>query len=66
MVVADEKLNEPQAAYVLQGTLKGLAHLHTRRILHLDVKAANILLTESGIVKLGKSTPNNFLVDLSS
>jgi len=32
--------------------LLGLQYMHGMNILHLDVKAANILLTEDGIVKL--------------
>jgi len=52
MVNAKENLDEDQVCYVLQGTLKGLMHLHQRKILHLDIKAANILLTDDGIVKL--------------
>eukprot|EP01127_Copromyxa_protea_P010928 TRINITY_DN2712_c0_g7_i4.p2 TRINITY_DN2712_c0_g7~~TRINITY_DN2712_c0_g7_i4.p2 ORF type:complete len:476 (+),score=85.66 TRINITY_DN2712_c0_g7_i4:2635-4062(+) len=47
-----DNLSEGQCRYVVQGTLKGLAYMHTLGILHLDVKAANILLTEDGIVKL--------------
>eukprot|EP01121_Diplochlamys_sp_Union-15-3_P022636 TRINITY_DN9709_c0_g1_i2.p1 TRINITY_DN9709_c0_g1~~TRINITY_DN9709_c0_g1_i2.p1 ORF type:complete len:232 (-),score=27.85 TRINITY_DN9709_c0_g1_i2:30-725(-) len=47
-----ETLSEKQASYVLQNTLKGLQYLHTMSILHLDVKSANILLNESGLVKL--------------
>lgn len=47
MKMADECLTEPQIAYVLQCTLKGLCHLHQRGILHLDIKAANSMLFES-------------------
>jgi len=52
MKLCMETLNESQVAYVASETLKGLAYLHGRNILHLDVKAANILATESGAVKL--------------
>lgn len=31
----------------------GLKHVHDRKILHRDLKAQNIFLTKSGIVKLG-------------
>lgn len=32
--------------------LQGLMYMHQMAILHLDVKAANILLTEEGVIKL--------------
>eukprot|EP01121_Diplochlamys_sp_Union-15-3_P003525 TRINITY_DN1342_c0_g1_i4.p1 TRINITY_DN1342_c0_g1~~TRINITY_DN1342_c0_g1_i4.p1 ORF type:complete len:424 (-),score=90.73 TRINITY_DN1342_c0_g1_i4:37-1200(-) len=47
-----QTLTEPQTAYVVLNTLKGLQYLHSMNIFHLDVKSANILLTESGLVKL--------------
>jgi len=50
--IAQTTLTEPQARYCLQSTTKGLVHLHSRNILHLDIKSANILMTEDGVVKL--------------
>lgn len=35
------------------GIVDGLAYLHARNVIHCDLKAANILTTKSGIVKLG-------------
>lgn len=46
-------LNENEIGYVLTGALKGLDYLHGMKITHRDVKAANILLTEDGHVKIG-------------
>lgn len=40
------------AAIIALGTAKALAHIHTHRILHRDVKPANLFLTSGGIVKL--------------
>jgi len=50
--VTNQLLNELQCQYVVFHTLKGLAYMHSVNILHMDIKAANILLTETGIVKL--------------
>lgn len=46
------KLPETAVAYITKQTLMGLAYLHSQRIIHRDIKAANILLTNTGNVKL--------------
>jgi serine/threonine protein kinase len=48
-----EPLEEPQVAEVCANVVRGLAYLHVQNIIHLDVKAGNIMLTEDGQVKLG-------------
>jgi serine/threonine protein kinase len=46
-------LAEDQIAIVLYDLLKGLQLIHTRhRIVHRDIKAANILLTADGLIKI--------------
>lgn len=44
--------NEDHLAIVLRETLKGLEFLHAGNRMHRDVKAANILLSAEGNVKL--------------
>ena len=45
-------LNESEIKAVCSAVLFGLDHLHSRGVVHRDVKAANILLTRDGHVKL--------------
>jgi len=52
MKITLETLDEEQIAQICIETLRGLAYLHEMKIIHCDVKAANILLTNNGQVKL--------------
>jgi len=46
------KLPEKLCAVYIQQCLQGLEYLHSKGVVHRDIKGANILLTKSGQVKL--------------
>ena len=45
-------LPEPAIAYVLREALNALVYLHSEHRIHRDVKAANVLLSAEGMVKV--------------
>lgn len=53
MLELDKSLNEAQIKFVVCEMLEALVYLHeTCYIIHRDIKAGNILLTETGQIKL--------------
>ncbi|KAJ3411793.1 putative protein serine/threonine kinase [Chytridiales sp. JEL 0842] len=51
-LIGSSPLNEALVAIIMRGVLSGLEYIHSMGKIHRDIKAANILLTEKGEVKL--------------
>eukprot|EP01127_Copromyxa_protea_P006241 TRINITY_DN1605_c1_g1_i2.p1 TRINITY_DN1605_c1_g1~~TRINITY_DN1605_c1_g1_i2.p1 ORF type:complete len:500 (-),score=153.05 TRINITY_DN1605_c1_g1_i2:694-2193(-) len=52
MELTDCVLGEPSAAWLLRSTLLGLSYLHSKGVVHRDVKAGNILVNSNGDAKV--------------
>uniref|UniRef100_A0A8C5U2L7 non-specific serine/threonine protein kinase n=1 Tax=Malurus cyaneus samueli TaxID=2593467 RepID=A0A8C5U2L7_9PASS len=48
----DRGLTEPQIRVICRQMLEALHYLHSKRIIHRDLKAGNVLLTQDGDIKL--------------
>ncbi|CAL9187438.1 unnamed protein product [Musa hybrid cultivar] len=46
------KFTEPQVKCYMQQLLEGLAHCHSRGVLHRDIKGSNLLIDNNGILKI--------------
>ena len=46
------KLSEPIVGYIVRELINALSYLHMNHIMHRDIKAANILLTADGQIKI--------------
>jgi serine/threonine protein kinase len=53
-VVTCNMMMEGQIAAVCQEVLRGLHHLHSKGVIHRDIKSDNILLSMKGDIKLSK------------
>ncbi|XP_040200470.1 serine/threonine-protein kinase 10 [Rana temporaria] len=52
MLELDRGLTEPQIQAICKQMLEALSYLHSMKIIHRDLKAGNVLLTQDGDIKL--------------
>lgn len=52
MLDLEKPLTEPQIRYICREICEGLRFLHSRKVIHRDLKAGNVLLTLDGDVKI--------------
>lgn len=53
-VVTNNMMMEGQIAAVCKEVLEGLQHLHSKGVIHRDIKSDNVLLSLQGDIKLSK------------
>jgi p21-activated kinase 1 len=58
-VVTFNIMTEGQIASVCRETLRGLQHLHSKGVIHRDIKSDNILLSMEGNIKLSTCLPSS-------
>lgn len=47
-----QHMTEPQIAYILRQIVEGVKHMHGLNIIHMDIRAANVLIGPEGQVKI--------------
>lgn len=52
MSIMGKPFDEVQIASILEFVLKGICYLHKNKMIHRDIKAANILIDIAGSVKI--------------
>ena len=53
MLSMDRTFSEVEVATIMEMVLQGLILIHSKQLMHRDIKGANILLSEDGYAKLG-------------
>lgn len=61
-----EKLSEPVMRYYTHQILSGLQFLHTRHVVHRDIKGENILIDGHGVAKLADFGCSKGLADIAN
>ncbi|KAG9138078.1 hypothetical protein Leryth_001328 [Lithospermum erythrorhizon] len=56
----DVKFNEPQIKCYMKQLLSGVEHCHSRGVMHRDIKGANLLVNNDGILKVADFGLANF------
>eukprot|EP01087_Luapelamoeba_hula_P005979 TRINITY_DN1606_c1_g1_i1.p1 TRINITY_DN1606_c1_g1~~TRINITY_DN1606_c1_g1_i1.p1 ORF type:complete len:689 (-),score=151.53 TRINITY_DN1606_c1_g1_i1:1268-3334(-) len=60
-VTSTDYLQESDVAYIMNAVLRGLVYLHSKEIVHRDLKAGNILLTSAGQPKLADFGTSSYI-----
>jgi serine/threonine-protein kinase BUR1 len=47
-----DRITEPQRKCYMQQLLRGMAYLHNNHIMHRDMKAANLLINNKGVLQI--------------
>lgn len=53
LLLQSHPLSEQEVVVIFRQIASGLAYLHSSNIVHLDLKMANIFVTDEGIIKIG-------------